>query len=180
MIGQVTGGVLNMVLDPVFIYGFHMGIRGAAVATAISQVIAWGLMIRYYIQKKTQVQLSVRHISRKTSEYAKLFTVGFPSLCRHGSNMIANVVLNTVSGRWGDAAIAAMSICSRLMYLSNAVSNGMNQGSQPVIGYAHGMRNNKRVKEAFLFTVKVSMLGARTVGRHLARRGASGDRKSVV
>lgn len=158
MIGQVTGGVLNMVLDPVLIYGFHMGIRGAAVATAISQVIAWGLMIRYYIQKTTQVQLSVRHISRKASEYAELFTIGFPSLCRHGSNMISNVVLNTVSGNWGDAAIAAMSICGRLMYLSNAVSIGMNQGSQPVIGYAHGMNNHKRVKDAFLFTVKVSML----------------------
>lgn len=72
--------------------------------------------------------------------------------------MLANIVLNQVAGVWGDAAIAAMSVSGRLLYLSNAVSLGMNQGSQPVIGYAHGMGNMARVKEAFWYAVKVSML----------------------
>ncbi len=158
MIGQVAGGVLNMILDPLFIFGLQMGIRGAAIATAVSQVIAWILMIRYYIRKTTQVHLSFRNISNVPKDYLRLFSIGSPSLCRHGCNMIANVLLNTVSGRWGDAAIAAMSICGRLMYLTNAVSIGMNQGSQPVIGYAHGMKNYPRVKEGFSYALKVSTL----------------------
>lgn len=156
MIGQVTGGVLNMILDPLFIFGLQMGIRGAAIATGISQFIAWALMMRYYVQGLTQVRLSFRNISRHPQEYVRLFSIGSPSLCRHGCNMIANVLLNTVAAKWGDAAIAAMSICGRLMYLSNAVSTGMNQGSQPVIGYAHGMKNYARVKDGFRYAVKVS------------------------
>lgn len=156
MTGQVAGGVLNMILDPLFIFGLQMGVRGAAVATGISQVIAWALMMRYYVLGETQVRLSFRNIAKSREEYVRLFSIGSPSLCRHGSNMIANVVLNTVAGKWGDPAIAAMSICGRLMYLSNAVSNGMNQGSQPVIGYAHGMKNYARVKDGFHYAVRVS------------------------
>lgn len=158
MIGQVTGGVLNMILDPLFIFGLQLGVRGAAIATGISQIIAWTLMMRYYMQGLTQVRLSFRNLSKSPAEYVRLFSIGFPSLCRHGCNMIANVLLNTVAGRWGDAAIAAMSICGRLMYLSNAVSTGMNQGSQPVIGYAHGMKNYARVKDSFHYAVKVSTI----------------------
>ena len=88
MIGQVAGGVLNMILDPLFIFGLQMGIRGAAIATAVSQVIAWILMIRYYIRKTTQVHLSFRNISNVPKDYLRLFSIGSPSLCRHGCNMI--------------------------------------------------------------------------------------------
>lgn len=158
MVGQVFGGVLNMILDPLFIFGFHWGIAGAAAATALSQVISWSILFWNYLSGKTTVKLSLAKVSRKASDYAWIFRIGFPSLCRHGCNMLANIVLNTVSGNWGDAAIAAMSICSRLLYLSNAVSSGMNQGSQPVIGYAYGQKNNARVKETFWFAARVSFL----------------------
>lgn len=158
MVGQVTGGILNMLLDPLFIFVFHLGIGGAALATAMSQVISWSLLYMNYYRRKTSVNLSLSNISRDRAEYVQIFTIGFPSLCRHGCNMLANIVLNTVSGNWGDAAIAAMSICSRLLYLSNAVSNGMNQGSQPVIGYAYGQKNYDRVKKTFWFAARVSFL----------------------
>lgn len=158
MIGQVTGGVLNMVLDPLFIFVFDWGISGAAIATALSQIIAWGILLSYYVRKQTQVQIAFRLLYRRPEEYGLLFTTGFPSLCRHGCNMFANVVLNLVAGGWGDAAIAAMSVASRLLYLSNAVSLGLIEGCQPVIGYAHGMKNHKRVKDAFWFTARTAML----------------------
>ena len=122
MTGQVFGGVLNMVLDPLFIFVFHLGIAGAAMATAISQMISWGILISFYLRGKTQVPISIHSMSRTKKQYLELFSNGFPSLSRHGCNMIANVVLNWVAGGWGDAAIAAMSVCSRLLYLSNAVS----------------------------------------------------------
>lgn len=158
MIGQVVGGVLNMALDPLFIFVFGWGITGAAVATAVSQAVAWAILLSYYVRRKTQVRIALRLMAKTWAEYSLLFRTGFPSLCRHGCNMLANIVLNQVAGGWGDAAIAAMSVSGRLLYLSNAVSLGMNQGSQPVIGYAHGMGNLARVKEAFWYAVKVSML----------------------
>ena len=157
MVGQVTGGVLNMALDPLFIFVFHWGITGAAAATALSQAVAFAIQLSYYLRGKTQVHLSIRFVSRDVSDYRDILVMGFPSLCRHGCNMVANVVLNWTAGVWGDAAIAAMSIAGRLLYLANAVSGGMNQGSQPVIGFAHGMGNHKRVRQAFWFAVKVSV-----------------------
>lgn len=158
MIGQMAGGILNMALDPLFIFGFNGGIRGAALATALSQLVSWLILLSYYLRGKTQVRISPRYLARTGREYARLFTVGFPSLCRHVCNMLSNVVLNTVAGGWGDAAIAAMSVSSRLLYLANAVSIGLNQGCQPVIGYAHGMGSSKRVREAFWFVARFSML----------------------
>lgn len=157
MVGQVIGGVLNMVLDPLFIFVFDWGIRGAAAATSLSQAVAWALLLQNYLRGKTQIRFAPHKFSRCAADYRHIFTTGFPSLCRHCCNMLANVVLNTVAGGWGDAAIAAMSVSGRLMYLSNAVSNGMNQGSQPVIGYAYGMKNYTRIRQAFWFAVRVSM-----------------------
>lgn len=158
MIGQVAGGVLNMLLDPLFIFVFQWGISGAAIATALSQIIAWAILIYYYIARKTQVRISIRLLARSVSDYKLLLSTGFPSLCRHGCNMLANVVLNWVAGGWGDAAIAAMNVASRVLYLANAVSLGINQGCQPVIGYAHGMNNQRRVRQAFWYAMGVSML----------------------
>lgn len=159
MIGQVSGGVLNMVLDPLFIFVFRLGIGGAAMATALSQIISWAILLSFYVRGVTQVRISIRNMARTKEEYRKLFVTGFPSLCRHGCNMLANVVLNWVAGGWGDAAIAAMSVAGRLLYLSNSVAFGIGQGAQPVIGYAHGAGNKDRVGETFWFTTKVSILG---------------------
>lgn len=158
MIGQVTGGVLNMLLDPLFIFVFDWGVSGAAMATALSQIIAWAILISYYFQRKTQVRISFRLLYKSFGQYRLLFTTGFPSLCRHGCNMFANIVLNLVAGGWGDAAIAAMSVAGRMLYLSNAVFLGLIEGCQPVIGYAHGMKNYQRVKDSFWYTAKTSML----------------------
>ena len=158
MVGQISGGVLNMLLDPLFIFGFGWGIAGAAAATMLSQMVSWAINLQFYLRGITRVKLDVRTLARRWEQYRLLFTTGAPSLFRHCCNMLANVVLNTVAGSWGDAAIAAMSICARLLYLSNAVSNGMNQGSQPVIGYAYGKQDWRRVRASFTFSVKVSML----------------------
>lgn len=158
MFGQISGGVLNMILDPVFIFGFRLGITGAAMATALSTVVSFLVMLSFYLSGRTRLRLNIRRVSRRAADYRNLLTVGVPSLCRHGTNMIANVVLNTVAGTWGDAAIAAMSVCGRLMYLSTCVSGGLNNGSQPVIGFANGSRNYKRLKQAFWFMVKFSTI----------------------
>lgn len=164
MFGQISGGVLNMILDPIFIFGLRLGITGAAMATALSTVVSFLVMLSFYLRGRTRLRLSARKVSRRAADYRNLLTVGVPSLCRHGTNMIANVVLNTVAGTWGDAAIAAMSVCGRLMYLSTCVSGGLNNGSQPVIGFANGSRNYKRLKQAFWFMVKFSTVSMAAFG----------------
>lgn len=158
MFGQISGGILNMILDPIFIFGLRLGITGAAMATALSTVVSFLVMLSFYLRGQTRLRLSLRNVSHRAQDYRTLLTVGIPSLCRHGTNMIANVVLNTVAGNWGDAAIAAMSVCGRLMYLSSCVSGGLNNGSQPVIGFANGSKNYRRLKQAFWFMVKFSTI----------------------
>lgn len=157
MYGQVAGGVLNMLLDPLFIFGLGWGIRGAAIATAVSQLISWLIMVQYYLRGKTQLRISLRYLLRDFAGYRQMLSAGFPSLARHCTNMVANVTLNTVAGNWGDAPIAAMSICSRLMFLSNAVSGGISNGCQPVIGFAYGNKDYQRVKDSYRFSVKISV-----------------------
>ena len=157
MVGNVAGALINIILDPIFIFVFKMGINGAALATFLSVVIGWAILVSNYFLGKTQMHLSIRYISRNTEDYKQIFTIGFPSLCRHICNTSANIVLNRVAGTFGVAPIAAMSICSRLLYLTNAISGGINNGSQPIIGYAYGNKKMERVKEAFIFAVKVSV-----------------------
>ena len=169
MVGQMAGGVLNMILDPLFIFGFDWGVGGAALATAISQAVSWGYMFSFYLRGKTQVKFSVRFLARTGDRYAILLRMGVPSVCRHGCFTIANIVLNTVAGGWGDAAIAAMSVTGRLQTLANGIAMGLNQGAQPVIGYANGMNNQTRVRQAYFFMLEFStlvmvVLGAASIG----------------
>ena len=158
MASVLIGAVLNILLDPLFIFVFHLGIAGAAMATAISQMISWGILISFYLRGKTQVPISIHSMSRTKKQYLELFSNGFPSLSRHGCNMIANVVLNWVAGGWGDAAIAAMSIVTRFMMFINSSLIGFGQGFQPVCGFNFGAGRYDRVLEAYWFCVKVAVV----------------------
>ena len=157
MIGNIIGAVVNVILDPILIFACNLGVAGAAIATSVSQILGWLFLASCYFTGKTQMSLHPKYLSHDPSEYKEILTAGFPSLCRHGTNTIANIVLNQAAGGFGDAAIAAMSICARLLYASNAVSGGLCNGCQPVIGYAYGAKKYDRVKEAFVYTVKISV-----------------------
>ena len=157
MITQGVGAVLNIVLDPLFIYTLGMGIRGAGAATALSQVMVWAALLWFYVRGKTSVRISVRQVARTPRMVKLIFTTGFPSLCRHCGNALATIVLNRAAGGFGDAAIAAFSIASRVSGLALSVSIGFVQGLQPVAGYAHGSKDHARLKSAFRFCCAASM-----------------------
>ena len=157
MAGQLAGGLLNIVLDPLFIYTLGMGIRGAGAATALSQVMVWAALLWFYVRGKTSVRISVRQVARTPRMVKLIFTTGFPSLCRHCGNALATIVLNRAAGGFGDAAIAAFSIASRVSGLALSVSIGFVQGLQPVAGYAHGSKDHARLKSAFRFCCAASM-----------------------
>ena len=155
MIGILFGGLLNIGLDPLFIFGFHMGISGAAVATAISQTVSMLLLFYPYFRKQTVLRLSIKKISPKLRIYWEILKFGLPSLFRQGLASVASVLLNRSAAEYGDSAVAAMSIVAKVFMVLFSVLIGFGQGYQPVVGYNYGAGIYKRVKEAFWFTLKV-------------------------
>lgn len=158
MVGLVTGALLNIVLDPIFIFTFGFGISGAAIATLISQCISFSILLSVFITRKSTIRIKISNISRKPKEYFDILTLGTPSLCRHGLASMAAVALNVSASVYGDAAVAAMSIVGRTFMLVLSVMIGLGQGFMPVSGYNYGAKNYARVKEAFWFTVKAGLL----------------------
>lgn len=156
MFGIAAGGILNIILDPVLIFGFHMGIAGAAIATMISQIVSFGILLCQCNFRKDSIKIQLSKFSPTLRMYGIILHGGLPSLCRQGMMSISSVVLNVTAGPYGDAAIAAMSIVSRFMMFINSGLIGFGQGFQPVCGFNFGAKRYDRVLESFWFCFKVS------------------------
>lgn len=155
MIGIGSGGILNIILDPVFIFGLDMGVTGAAVATVISQAVSFILLLIGTYQKDN-LRIRLRLFRPRWADFAEMLRGGFPSLCRQGLASLSTIVLNRMAGYFGaDAAIAAMSVVSRIMQMAFSAILGFGQGFQPVCGFNYGAGLYRRVKEAFWFCVKL-------------------------
>lgn len=154
MVGLTLGGVLNIGLDPVFIFVLDLGISGAAIATLISQCVSFSILLFCFLSGKSITKLSIRSVSRQIGPYVQIIKIGFPSLCRQGLASIANVALNVNAAIYGDAAVAAMSIVGRVFMFIQSVMLGIGQGFQPVAGYNYGAAKYDRVKKSYWFTVK--------------------------
>ncbi len=153
MIGLTTGGILNMALDPLFIFVFHMGISGAGLATAVSQYISFFILWSMFAAKKTQSRIALRYVARDFRTLKDIVITGLPSLARQGLNSISTMVLNAQAKPFGDAAIAAMGYVGRTSSLIFCVGLGIGQGFQPVSGFNYGAKKYARVKKATLFTL---------------------------
>ena len=153
MVGLMTGAILNMVGDPILMFGLDMGIAGAGLSTAISQFVSFCVLLSMFLSGKTQSKLSVRKITREFNVLFDIVATGFPSLVRQGLQAVSTMILNQQARIYGDAAVAAMSIVSRISFFIFAVGLGIGQGFQPVCGFNHGARKFSRVKEAFSFTL---------------------------
>lgn len=153
MIGITTGAVLNIVLDPLFIFVLDMGVAGAALATIISQFVSFCLLIAGTF-RGGNLRLNLRDFSPSLKYYQNIVKGGAPSLFRQGLGSFATVCLNLMAGPYGDAAIAAMSIVTRISQFAASVVIGFGQGFQPVCGFNYGAKLFKRVQEGFWFCVK--------------------------
>lgn len=152
MIGLTFGGVLNMILDPIFIFGFGLDILGAGLATALSQYISFFILLSMFLRGKTQSKLSVRFISREFKVIADIVVTGLPSLARQGLNSVSVMVLNGAAKPIGDAAIAAMGYVARTSHFIFSAGLGIGQGFQPVSAFNYGAKKYSRVKKGTLFT----------------------------
>ncbi len=155
MIGITTGAVLNIILDPIFIFVFHMGISGAALATVISQLVSF-LLLLYGIRVSKCIPIRLRNVYFKPERLKEIAGGGLPSLFRQGLSSFATMTLNIAANPYGDAAIAAMSVVSRIAMFAGSALIGFGQGFQPVCGFNYGAKKYRRVQEAFWFCVKIS------------------------
>ncbi len=166
MVGLTTGGLLNMGLDPIFIFTFDMGIDGAGLATAVSQYISFGILLSMFLMKKTQSRLSLSIFAPTKEVLGGIVVTGLPSFARQGLNSVSTMVLNGVAKPFGDAAIAAMGYVFRTSNLVFSVGLGIGQGFQPVSGFNFGAKKYSRVKSGALFTLGFGMvlIGALAAG----------------
>lgn len=159
MIGLTIGGILNIICDPILIFGFDMGIAGAGLSTAISQVVGFLILISMFFRGKTLSKLSIKYVKENPKGIFEIMATGFPSFCRQGLNSIATMTLNNLAGEvGGDAAVAAISIVNRITFFIFAVGLGIGQGFQPVASFNYGARIYSRVKRAFYFTFGIGEL----------------------
>ena len=153
MIGLTIGGFLNIICDPILIFVLDMGIAGAGLSTAISQLIGFLILLSMFLRGKTLSKLNVKYAKENPKGIFEIMSTGFPSLCRQGLNSIATMTLNNLAGgAGGDAAVAAMSIVNRITFFIFAVGLGIGQGFQPVASFNYGAKLYSRVKKAFYFT----------------------------
>lgn len=155
MVGITFGGILNIILDPVFIFVFKLGISGAAIATLLSQCISFSLLLSCFIRKKSTTKLHIKNVSKKIGTYLLIIKTGLPSLCRQALASTATIFLNVSASFYGDSAVAAMSIVGRIFMFTMSAMIGLGQGFQPVLGYNYGAKKYDRVREAVFFTGKV-------------------------
>lgn len=154
MYGIVAGAVLNCVLDPLFIFVFHMGVSGAAIATVVGQAVSFAILVRLS-HRPQNIGIRWRDFSPSWRIFREIFYGGSPSLSRQGLGCVATIALNLSAGAYGDAAIAAMSIVNRITMLVMAAVVGLGQGFQPLCGFCYGAHLFGRLKSAYWFTVKV-------------------------
>lgn len=153
MIALTSGGLINIALDPLFIYGFGMGISGAAVATLVSQLISFSILLSWFIRGKAVCRMSAKLFNGRPAVLGKVIWTGVPSLCRQGMASIATILLNTAASNYGDSAIAAMSITTKIVMFVASIMIGIGQGFSPVSGYNYGAKRYDRVKKAYAFMV---------------------------
>ena len=156
MIGLVTGGVLNIALDPLFMFVFGLGTAGAGIATALSQSISFCILLSMFLRGKTVSQFRITAVTHSPAEFGTILMTGMPSFGRQGLNSIGGMLLNIAARGYGDAAVAGMSIVSRIFMFIISVAIGVGQGLQPVASFNYGARKFRRVRQAAIFTIEAA------------------------
>ncbi|HHX24153.1 MAG TPA: MATE family efflux transporter [Thermoanaerobacterales bacterium] len=157
MIGIGIGGIINIVLDPILIFSLNMGTAGAALATIISQFISFSILYRNSA-KGGNIKIRFCNFTPKWAVYKQILKGGMPSFYRQSLGSVAMICMNFSAGVYGDAAIAAMTIVTRVFQFVILIMIGFGQGFQPVCGFNYGAKLYDRVLRAFWFSVKVSAI----------------------
>ena len=160
MVGMGFGGILNIVLDPIFIFTFDMGVAGASLATAISKIVSFGILIFPYITKRSPLNLSIRNFKPTMDIISKVVSVGSSSLFRNGLNVISAIMLNNIAGSMSDSVLAAVGVSNKITMFPFCIILGFGNGFQPVAGFNWGAKRYDRVEESYKFSARISLIGS--------------------
>lgn len=160
MVTMLIGAILNTILNPIFIFGLGMGIKGSALATIISQTVSSVWVLHYFFKGNSLLKIRVKYLKLKWHIVKQIFAIGMsPFLLQLVSSSVTIILNNSLKRFGGDTAIAAMGIINSVMSLILMPIFGINQGSQPIIGYNYGAKNYARVKK----TLKLAIIAAVTI-----------------
>ena len=160
MVGMGFGGILNCVLDPIFIFGFDMGVAGASLATAISKVVSFSILIFPYITRRSLLHLSIRNVCYSRDIVSTVISMGSSSMFRSGLAVVAAIALNDLAGNISDSVLAGIGVCTKIMRFPFSIILGFGSGFQPVAGFNWGARRYDRVEECYRFASKVALIGS--------------------
>ena len=159
MLSVLIGAVINIVLDPVFIFGFHMGVRGAALATIMSQAVSCIWVLLFLFGKKTHLKIKTDNMKLERAIVLPCLALGLSNFVMQASESVISVCFNSSLLRYGgDIAVGAMTILTSVMQFAMLPMQGLGQGAQPIISYNYGAGNVKRVKGAFKLLLKCSLI----------------------
>ena len=164
MIGMGFGGILNCILDPIFIFGLDMGVAGASLATAISKLVSFGILIFPYITHRSLLRLSLNLFRPSREIVSEIVTVGSSSMFRNGLAVVAGILLNKLAGNFSDSVLAGIGVCTKIMMFPFSIILGFGNGFQPVAGFNWGAKRYDRVKESYRFSSRVAIIGGAVMG----------------
>ena len=174
MVGMGFGGVLNCILDPFFINGFEplglpaMGVAGASLATAISKVVSFGILLFPYVTGRSLLRLSLKNFRPSKDILSKIVSVGSSSMFRNLLAVVSAIFLNKLAGDISDSVQAGIGVCTKVMMFPFSIILGFCTGFQPVAGFNWGAKRYDRVQESYRFSSKVSLIGGVIMGLILA------------
>ncbi len=167
MIGSVSGCVINIFLDPLFINVFGMGVAGAAIATGISKFISMIILLMPYIQRKCIIDIKPKYFTPKKELYAEIARMGIPTMLRTSLMSVSTITINRMAASFGDAALAAISVANKSLRFVGSAVMGFGQGFQPIAGFCWGAQKYKRVKKAFYLTTLIGVTLCTILGTFL-------------
>lgn len=161
MLGMAIGGIVNVVLDPIFImpWGLDLGVAGASLATAISKLLSFIILISPYLFRSTLVQISIRFFKCSWDLIKNILSIGSSFLFRTGFSIVSTILLNNVAGQFSDAVLAGIGVTNKVMMFPFSIILGFSQALQPIAGFNWGAKKYSRVIEAYKTSSKIALIG---------------------
>ena len=166
MVGMGFGGILNIILDPIFImpWGLNMGVAGASLATMISKMVSFSILVFPYLTRRSLLHLSIRNYCPSKDIITRVVSVGSSSMFRNALAVVTAIALNSIAGSISDSVLAAVGVCNKVMMFPFSIILGFGAGFQPVAGFNWGAKRYDRVQESYRFCAKVALIGALIMG----------------
>ncbi len=159
MFGMIAGAVLNIGLDPIFIFAFQWGVAGASAATAISKLVSFSILMSPYLRRRTMLRIHLKYFRITAEDTLEVIKMGSPSLLRTGLATLGTVTLNKFAVGYGESALAAVSVANRVIFFMSSACLGFGQGLQPVAGFSWGAQRFDRIRKTYRYSVLIATIG---------------------